>query len=162
MSSIVWPEATLTPVARARVLAAALPVAGLAETTIDVPFAEAWPRLMELERSVPAADRVVRSITVRSRQTLPDGVEQVRITARAPGGLPQWFDVRIENGFCLMNGVGRLFVVVMAAEPDPSDSSRTHYVHVEAVPRRGTRFLRRILQHEVEGDAAGFRRYLES
>jgi hypothetical protein len=162
MSSIAWPEAALTPVARARALAAAFPVAGLAETTIDVPFADAWPRLMELERSVPAADRSVRSITVRSREFLPDGAEQLRITARAPGGLPQRFDVRIEDGFCLMNGVGHLFVVVMAAEPDPADPSRTHYVHVESVPRRGTRFLRPLLQREVESDVVGFRRYLES
>jgi hypothetical protein len=161
MSAIDWPDAGLSTVARLRILAATLPGAGHAETTIDVPFAEAWPRLMELERSVPAADRGVRAIRVLDRSISDDGAELLDIRAWTTFGLPQRFDVRVEEGFCLMRGRGRLFVVVMAAEPVADDPTRTRYAHVEAVPRRGGGLLRRVMQPTVESDVRGFHRYLQ-
>jgi len=161
MTTIDWPVAHLSTVARARAIAAGLPGSGCAEILMDVPFAQAWPRLMDLERSVPDADRGVRSIHVRSRTTGPDGAEQLVVTARTAFGLRERFDVRIEEGWCLMRGASRLFVVVMAAEPDPADPTRTRYVHVEAVPRRGAGPLRPLLQWMVAGDVRGFRRHVE-
>jgi hypothetical protein len=161
MSTIDWPTGRLTPIARARALAAGLPGAGYAETTIDRPFAEAWPLLMDLERSVPAADRLVRSIRVRERVILPDGAERLQMTSRSSLGPRQDFDVRIEQGFCLMQESRRLFVVVMAAEPHPEHPGATRYVHVEAVPRRLARPLGRVFDRIVADDARGFRHHLE-
>ena len=161
MSNIGWPTAALRPLARARALAAGIPGAGLAETTFDLPFEEAWPRLMDLERSVPASDRLVGSIEVRDRERLGDGSERLRISTRSSFGLPQPFDVRVEDGFCLMRAAARLYVVVMAAEPDPADAARTRYAHVEAVPRTVGRPLRRIMERVVADDVKGFARYLE-
>jgi hypothetical protein len=161
MSAVNWPDATLSPIARARALAAGLPGAGLAEVTIAAPFAEAWSRIMDLERSVPAADHLVTSIRVRSREVGPDGVERLRIVSRSPLGLAQKHDVTIEDGFCLMRAPGT-FVVVMAAEPLPDDPGRTRYVHVESVPRRAARFLRPVMNRIVAADARGFRRFVES
>lgn len=162
MSTIDWPTARLTPIARARALAAGLPGAGYAETTIDRPFVDAWPRLMDLERSVPAADRLVRSIRVLEREVLPDGSERIQMTSRSSLGPWQDFDVRVEDGFCLMQEARRLFVVVMAAEPDPHDPSATRYAHVEAIPRRLARPLGRIFDRIVADDVRGFRRHLEA
>lgn len=156
-----WPDATLRPIARARALAAGLPGAGLAEVTIDAPYAEAWPRIMDLPRSVPAADHLVTAIHVRSRQQLPDGTERLRVISTAPGGFRMGFDVTIEDGFCLMRAPGR-FIVVMAAEPDRGDPGRTRYVHVESIPRRGTGILRPVMNRIVAGDARGFRAFVES
>lgn len=164
-----WPLATLSPVARARALAAALPGAGYAETTIDAPFAEAWAIIADLERSVPDADTTVRSLRIRSRRVLEDErgasidgpVEQLRLFAWANPPIPLLLDARLEPGYCLMRVPGRLFVIVMAAEPHPTDPTRTIYGHVEVVPRALGRPLRRLLDRVVAGDAAGFRRHVE-
>ncbi len=150
---------SLDPVDRARVLAAALPGAGCVEAVFDAPFEVAWTRLMDLERSVPAADSLVARLRVGSRRRDDDGVEHLVATAWAPFGLPTRFDVRIEDGFCLMRGRGRLFVVVMAARPEPGGGTR--YCHVEAVPRRAARPLRPLLTRIVAHDVEGFGRVVE-
>jgi hypothetical protein len=156
-----WPDATLGPIARARALAAGLPGAGLAEVTIDAPYAQAWPRIMDLERSVPAADRLVRAIRVRSREVGPDGVERLRVASVSPLGLAQHLEVTVEDGFCLMWAPRRTFAVVMAAEPEEGHPRRTRYVHVESIPRRPARILRPLMNRIVAGDARGFRAYVE-
>jgi hypothetical protein len=161
MSTIDWPDARLTPFARARAMAAGIPSAACAEITMNRPFTEAWALLMDLERSVPAADRSVHSMTVRSRRRLDDGAEELHATSRSPFGLRERFTVRVEEGYCLMRGSRGLFVVVMAAEPDPDDPSRTRYLHLEAVPRRFTRLLRGVLAGMVSDDVKGFRRFVE-
>lgn len=159
--SIPWPTARLTPIARARAMAAGLPGSGYAEITIDRPYAEAWAALMDLEHSGPSADYLVRSIRVHARTIEDDGVEHLEMISRSPAGLGQRFDVRVEDGYCLMRARHRLFVVVMAAEPDPDDPTKTRYAHVEAIPRRGTRVLRRVMRRLVADDVQGFRRHLE-
>ncbi len=151
-ADIIWPAATLSPIARARAIAAAIPSAGIMESTLDAPFAEAWAFLADLPRSVPQFDRDVSSITVRGRVELGDGAEQLRVTVHNHG-VPWPFTVRLESGFCLMRARGRLYTVVMAATPDPADPTRTRFVHVEAVPLPGAGFLRPVLaglaRHDV-------------
>ncbi len=61
------------------------------------------------------------------------------------------FRVRIEDGFCMMSGKARLYLVVMAAVPEDG-GERTRFLHLEAIPLPGTRPLRRSLQHEVDSD----------
>ena len=160
MISIDWPAARLTPIARARALAAGLPGAGLAEVTIEAPYDEAWPRIMDLERSTPAADPLVSDLEVRSRRLDDDGVEHLDVRSRSLFGWAR-FDVRIEDGFCLMAERRRLFVVVMAAEPHADDPSRTRYVHVEAISRRLARPLSPVFRRIVAADARGFRAHVE-
>jgi hypothetical protein len=154
--TIPWPQASLTPVARARVLAAAIPGAGYQEATFDVPYAEAWPRLANLERSVPAADKLVRAIRMTSRTTLDDGAEELRLRVVLPPGLVTPFTARLEDGFCIMQATGRLFVVVMAAEP--TDDGRTVFGQLEAVPRRIGRVLRPLMRRTTADDVKGFRK----
>ena len=153
--TIVWPEASLTPIARARALAAGIPGAGYREAVFDVPYGEAWPRLSDLERSVPAADKLVRSLRIRSRAQLDDGVEELRFTAVSLAG-PTPFTARLEDGFCLMQARARLYVVVMAAEP--VDDDRTLFGQLEAVPRRLGRVLRPLMRLTTGDDIKGFRK----
>lgn len=149
-----WPVASLDHVARAHVLASAMPGAGVVEFTVDVPFERYWGFVSDLERSVPAFDPHVRSLTVEWR----DGE---RLVARAvqPSGLRARFDVDLtDDGWCLMVERRRLFTVVMAAVPDGPE--RTRAVNVEAVPRQVGRLLGPIMRRNVRQDVAGIRRRL--
>lgn len=147
-----WPEASLDPVRRARVLAAAIPGAGYAERVLDAPFAEAWPFLADLERSVATFDATVRRVRLTERA---DGSLRARVTTFA--GVPWPFDVDLEEGWCLMRGVARAFVVVMAARPE---GDRTRFAQIEAVPLPGGRLLRAIVQRGVDADGRGIERAL--
>jgi hypothetical protein len=151
MSAVDWPVAGLDPLARARVLAAALPSAGLAEGVLDAPFDETWRWIEDLPRSVPAFDRDVSAIRIRSRATRADGAEDLTATVRAHG-VPYPFAVRMERGFCLMQARARAYLVVMAAAPDPEASGRTRFVHVEGVPVPGSGFLRPVIERLVAAD----------
>jgi hypothetical protein len=162
--AISWPIASLTPLARARALAAAFPSAALSESTLDASFAETWGFIADLPRSVPRFDRDVSAISIRTRLDIGDGAEHLTATVRNHG-VPWPFTVRLEPGFCLMRARGRAYTVVMAAAPEPGDPARTRFVHVEAVPLPGTGFLRpllaRLVAHDVDNLAAlaraGFR-----
>ncbi len=152
----------LDPVVRARALAASIPGAGWQEAVFDVPFDRAWPLIADLETSVPAADPFVRRLEIRERRPTGDGAELLRFTTWSPVRvLPaQRFTARMEDGFCLMRNVGRLFVVVMAASPEGEE--RTRFFHCEAVPRRGARPLRRLMQRNVGIDVEGFERLVRA
>lgn len=156
MTALDWPVAQVTPLARARALAAAIPGAGYREAIFDVPYDVAWPRLADLERSVPAADKVVRRLRIKERRVIADGVEELRFTASSPIGLITPFTARLEDGFCLMRAKWRLYVVVMAAEP--TDDGRTRFGQIEAVPRRGGRLLRWLMRITTADDVKGFRK----
>jgi hypothetical protein len=160
MSAIEWPSASLDPIRRARVIGAAIPSAAWAEAVIDAPYAETWAWLTEFEHSVPRFDRQVQRIRVHERSRDDDGVEQVRLTATS-FGVRQPFAVRVEDGFCLMRGRGRLYLVVMAAVP-LDGGSRTRFFHLEAVPLSGFGVLRSLLQHDVDADLGQLRRIAES
>ena len=89
------------------------------------------------------------SCGVRARR-FEDGAERLQIAATT-FGIAFPFDVRLEDGFCLMQARARLYLVVMAAEP-LDDGERTRFFHLEAIPLPGTAVLRRILQREVDAD----------
>jgi hypothetical protein len=96
----------------------------------------------------------VTRVTVQHRLPSEDepDVESVRMRARTYGiDLP--FKVRIEDGFCLMGGVARLYLVVMAAEPEDG-GQRTRFLHLEAIPLPGSGFLRPLIRREVRSDFA--------
>lgn len=148
-------EPALDPIQRARILAVTVPGAGYTEAVFDVPFAEAWPRLADLEHSVPTADRLLRRLRIRRRRALPDGAEELRFTTVMSFGLPVPFTARLEPGWCLMQAPARAFVVVMAAR---AEGDRTRYGHLEAVPWRAAGIGRRFQQAMVESDVRGFER----
>jgi hypothetical protein len=144
-----WPTAKLGPIGRARALAASIPSAAWTEGVLDAPYDTTWPWVADLESSVPRFDTQVRKLRVRSRQP-EDGAERLRIAATTFGvAVP--FDVRLENGFCLMQARARLYLVVMAAEPH-DEGTRTRFFHLEAIPLPGTRLLRAHLQRAVDAD----------
>jgi hypothetical protein len=141
-----WPEAQLDTIGRLHVLASVYPSAATAEINLDVPFDDAWSWLMDLERNVPRWDTVVRKVRLKQR---PDGDFRMLAWARR-SPLPWVFRVHIEPGFCLMQGRGRAFLVLMAAVPDGPE--RTRYAHAEAVPIRRLAFLQRRFQRMVTAD----------
>jgi hypothetical protein len=144
-----WPVASLGPIGRARALAAGIPSAAWAEGVLDAPYDRAWPWVTDLEISVPRFDTQVRRLRVRGRH-VEDGAERLSITASS-FGVPIPFDVRLEDGYCLMQARARLYLVLMAAEPDAA-GTRTRFFHLEAVPLPGTGFLRGYLQRVVDAD----------
>ncbi len=147
-SSSAWPSVTLSNVERMHVLGAAIPNAQVAETVLDVPFERVWSWFSDLERSIPSFDGQVRRVRVDRR----DG-NDLRITAWQGPGARMWlpFDVLLEpDGWCLMIGAKRLYVVGMCA--DPLGEEQTHVALLEAVPRTFGRILRPFLAHHVSGD----------
>jgi hypothetical protein len=148
---IAWPTAGLDPLARARVLAAAMPGAAFAQRTVDAPFATTWGWIEDLPRSVPTFDRDVSAIRIRTRVDRGAGVQDLTATVRTHG-IPYPFTIRLEPGFCLMQARARAYVVMMAAAPVAGDPSRTRLVHVEGVPLPGAGLLRPVLARLVEGD----------
>lgn len=159
MSDTRWPTATLDPIRRARVMAAAIP-GGYAEVVLDVPYEQAWSWLSDLERSVPAFDAQVDQLRITARRPEPDGVGEHIAFRTTRHHVPLRFRARLEDGWCVMQARGRIFVVVMAAMPEGPD--RTRYAQLEAVPRPGGRLLVRRFTRDVHHDIGRIRALLRS
>jgi len=144
-----WPVASLDPLRRAKVIAAAVPGSAWVEGVLDAPYEATWGWVTDLPVSVPQFDFQVRRIDVRARW-IENGVERQRIVASGRG-TKLGFDVWLEDGFCLMRGRRRLYLVVMAARPEEG-GARTRFVHLEAVPLPGARVLRGVLRLAVRSD----------
>ena len=139
-----WPVATLGPIARARALAASIPSAAWTEGILDAPYDEAWPWITDLENSVPRFDTQVTKLRVQKRRTGEEaGTERLEIAATT-FGIAFPFDVRLENGFCIMQARARLYLVVMAAEPHDS-GERTRFLHLEAGMTKRNKFERKLM-----------------
>ena len=150
-----WPVASVGPIARARALAASFPSAAWTEGILDAPYATTWPWIADLETSVPRFDTQVRTLRVLARRP-EDRAERLQVAATT-FGVTLRFDVRLEDGFCLMQARARLYLVLMAAEPHDG-GERTRFFHLEAVPLPGTRLLRAVIQRGVHGDFANLAR----
>ena len=148
-----WPEAHVDDIGRLRAIAAAFPGVVVEETVLDAPFDRVWGFVADLEQSVAQFDPTVGHVRIRSQEG-----SRLRITSgpfrRGPA---IGFDVRLEDGFCLMQSVGRLYLVGMAAV---ADGDRTRYAHAEGVPRRGFGLTRRLQHRLVRADVAGIRRHV--
>ncbi len=154
-----WPVASLDPIGRAKVLAATIPSAAYHHGVIDAPYEAVWSHAIDFENFTPRFDSQVDRVVIHHREEQGE-VTHVRMTATSHGiSLP--FRVRIEDGFCMMSGKARLYLVVMAAVPEDG-GERTRFLHMEAIPRPGTRRLRRSLQHEVDSDFSNLKRLAES
>jgi hypothetical protein len=142
-----WPSAELDAIARLRVIEAANPFVAAAEGVVDAPW------ISDLERSVPEFDGSVSRIRINRR----DGAD-LAISAwsgKVPVPLP--LRARLEEGFCLMQGRGRIYLVGMAAV---AEGDRTRVRHVEGVPLPGIgRLARAAVQREVRHDLKGMIRH---
>ena len=136
-----WPESTLDPVARLRVLAAALPDCHLEECVIDAPFEAVWGIAGDLEGGVPRLEQL-HSVRILERR----GAE---LDLLVRGRLATRFRFRsvLRPGFCLMES--RFSKVGMAAVALPGE--RTLFAHFEGIPLLG-RFLRPLLRASIRGD----------
>lgn len=153
MSGIDWPTASLDPIRRLKVLAAAVPGSAWAEATLDAPFDQVWPWLTDFERSVARFDAQVQRVQVR-RRWIEDGAERVDLVATT-FGIPVPLRARVERGFCLMAARARAYLVVMAAVPD---EGRTRFCHLEAVPIPGAKVSHGAIQRAVTSDVENISR----
>jgi hypothetical protein len=159
MSAPTWPEAQLSDIARLRILAESMPGLALHERVIDVPFDEVWGFIADLEHSVPAFDRDVTSLRIRSRVTGDHG-ERLDIVARGPwwmGWFPHRFDVDLRSGWCWMVTRPQTYIVGMAAEPD---GDRTRYAHLEGIAVPAGPRLQRVLRPLFELSRRRHRRHI--
>jgi hypothetical protein len=148
-----WPTAHLDPVAKLRVLDAALPGAVMRERLIDAPFDAVWGFVSDVETSVPEFDREVSRVRIVRR----DG-ERLRIhtwTAGVP--VPLAFDVTLREDSMWMVSSPRLYVVGMAAIPE---GQRTRLGHLEGFTKgaRLSRLVRQRQRRHVARDLDGVER----
>jgi len=120
-----WPAGELDPIRWLHVLAAAVPGAAVAETTIDAPFARVWAVAADLENELPAYLPDVRSLRV----TRADG-ERLEARARGYAGLRARFDIVLRPGWCVMRS--RFLLGGMAAVADPA-GDRTRFAFLTGV-----------------------------
>jgi len=134
-----WPMASLGPVRRMAVLAAALPGAHLEQRQIRAPYADVWAYLADIEHSIPEFDGTVAQLRVTRRSG-----ERLRARARTAGPVPfvVGFDIDLRPGWCWMVARPAVYVVGFAAEPD---GDHTRVVHVEALQVPGPAVARRAL-----------------
>lgn len=129
MTESLWPTAELDAIRRLRVLAAAVPGAVTAETTLDVPFETAWAVAADLEHELPIYLPDVRSLRITHR----DG-EHLEADARGYLGLRARFDIVLRPGWCVMRS--RFLLGAMAAEPD---GERTRFAFLTGTHIRAQR-----------------------
>jgi hypothetical protein len=156
-----WPVASLDPISRAKVLAATIPSAAFHLGVINAPYDEVWSWTTQLDKSVARFDSQVDRVVIQRREELDEaGATLLRMTARTHG-LTVPFQVRIEEGFCLMRGWARVYLVIMAAVPE-DEGERTRFFHMEAIPLPGAGPMRRIIQREVDADFRHLKRLAEA
>ena len=68
------------------------------------------------------------------------------------------FDVRLEEGLCVMRARGRLFLVGMAAV---AEGDQTRFRHAEGVPLPGGRLLRPVVRRTSRADSRRIARLVE-
>ena len=123
MTAPAWPVAELDAIARLRVLAAAVPGAVVAQTTLDMAFETAWEVAADLEHELPKYLPDVRSLRITER----DG-EHLQAEARGYLGLRARFDIVLRPGWCVMRS--RFLLGAMAAVPD---GDRTRFAFLTGV-----------------------------
>jgi hypothetical protein len=154
-----WPVAGLDAIGRLRVIEAAVPAAAAAETVIDAPFERVWAYVSDMERSIAEFDSLVSRVRIRRRAPATGGAEDLVLQAWAPGSpVALVFDVRLEEGLCVMRARGRLFLVGMAAV---AEGDRTRFRHAEGVPLPGGRLLRPVVRRTSRADSRRIARLVE-
>jgi hypothetical protein len=145
-----WPQVSLGPVQRMRVLAASIPGAVLRERLMEVPFDAVWGVAADLESSLARYEPLVSRARIAWRHG-----DRLTLETWSPGGMPTRFDVELQPGWCVMQEARRLYVVGMAAQPE---GEGTRFAHMEGVPRRGGGLLAPVVRRAVDNDLANIER----
>ncbi|MBM3664008.1 MAG: hypothetical protein FJW94_14260 [Actinobacteria bacterium] len=107
------------PIARLRVLAAALPGSVIAERTLDASFDQVWQVIADLETMTPRYEHNVSTVEVTDR----DGARAtILVTTRT--GHTETMDVRLVLGWCLMHSPST--VVAFAARDAGNQTLLAH------------------------------------
>lgn len=138
------PEATLGPVRRLRVMAAAIPGAVLMERVFDASFDEVWALAGDLEHGVPRWEPMVSSARVIERQG-----DRVSLVTRTPFRVSLSIDAVVRRGWCWMQTIPRFYVIGMAAEPE---GRGTRFAQLEGSPLPGGRLLQPLVHLDVSYD----------
>jgi hypothetical protein len=115
----------IDPVARLRVLAAALPGSVIAERSVAASFDRVWEVITDLELA-PRYETNVVAVEIVGRSD-----EQARIVATLRGGDSEEMDVRIADGWCLMQSLS--FVIAFGARPAGPHTLLAHLEHSRTV-----------------------------
>ena len=134
-----WPEAGLDPVARLRILAAALPHVAWTETVVAAPFHDVWSLLGDLEGGAPQYETGLQTVLEFEREG-----ERRKVRARGRFGAAMELDVELRPGWCLMSSGS--FVIGMAAVS--AKDGGTRIAHFEGIAGLG-RLLRPLLRWKV-------------
>jgi hypothetical protein len=159
VGAVSWPETTLDPIDRLRVMAGVLSGVAVTEVHLDAPFEEVWAFVEDLDRSAATIDPLLAEVRVTKR----DGTHwKGKVRTRF---LPLWLplDIEMNEGLCWMQARGRLRrfqYVGMAAVADPAGGTR--YGHLEGVDIPGGRYLRWLFRRMIALDAQGISRVFGS
>jgi hypothetical protein len=142
--TIAWPDADIDPIARLRVLAAALPGAVVTERVIPAAPDAVWALAADLEHTVPRIQPHVVALTVTHR----DG-ERLVADVRGHLGLRARMNVVLRPDWCWI--ASRFLVVGMAAAPHP-EGTRFGWLQAVRFPaaRAAAPFARTAIEAELE------------
>ena len=148
-----WPRAELDPVARLRVLAAALPHASFEERVIEAPFERVWSYIEDMERGVPQFEGNVRRLRVVRREG-----ERLWLESEGALGLTLRMQAVLRPGWCVMETASGSVQIGMAACAE--GPGRTHFAHFEGSRWLG-RLARPLFRRFVRRDLASLARLAE-
>ncbi|MFJ7271211.1 hypothetical protein ACIQV3_31980 [Streptomyces sp. NPDC099050] len=117
------------PVARLRIMAAAIPGARVVETTLPTPLAEVWAVMSDLEGEFARFQPDMRRVRV-----LHLTGDRVEALARSKYGLRAHFHGVLRPGWCWLQS--RFLIIGMAATPAPDDTTRVALTGGVRVPGR--------------------------
>jgi hypothetical protein len=143
-----WPDATLDPIRRLRVMAAVVPGSVVVEAVLDAPLAEVWAVATGFEEYLHRFELGIRSAHIAARSG-GDGEERLDLRIRTVIGLPMRMDVLLRPGWCWMEARPRTYTVGLAAV---ADGARTRFGHLEGVPLPGGRFAAPLIRRSMSGD----------
>ncbi|MFD5147975.1 hypothetical protein [Streptomyces sp. NPDC058401] len=117
------------PVGRLRIMAAAIPGAGVVEEVLPTPLEEVWAVMSDLEGEFGRFQPDMR--TVRILRLTGDRVEAL---ARSKYGLRAHFHGVLRPGWCWLQS--RFLIIGMAAAPEPGGGTRVALTGGVRVPGR--------------------------
>ena len=150
-----WPVATLDGVTAVELLARVSPGNPIVvRRVIDAPASLLWAWLADVESSIPAFDRTVRSVTVRQREgnRLTMAVRQWRLP-------PVRFVCHVGAQHIVMTGPKRLYTVAYGIRA--IDQGRTLFAQFEGNPSRFGRLFAGVVARHVGHDADAVKRLVD-
>jgi hypothetical protein len=124
-----WPTVKFDSVTRLRILAAARPHLGYAETLIARPFERVWSIVGDMENGTPQFETGIEHVRILERSGT-----RLRLQAAGRFGPAMTLHAELEPGWCLMWS-GRLEIGIAASSTQ--DGTQTRLAHFEGVRGSG-------------------------